>query len=365
MKNLKRSVLTLDKRIKEHAEILCDWSAEVEEDDKVLISANNQAQELVKALYEEIGKRNAMPITVSSNPEAQSLFLEKTEEFKTPSHLKALYEESDVFINIKSSDNLRALNNVASQKLAKHSKSMKPIQELVEDKRWVLTQHPTKNQAQMAQMSYEEYKDFVYDSIILDWEEIYEKQEKLVKKLEEGKEVKIKGPNTDLAMSIKGTVPKNSCGKKNMPSGEVFTAPVFTSVEGKISFDLPIIYQGKEIENTELKFEKGEVVEFDAEKGKDHLDQILEIDEGSNRVGELGIGTNRGIDKFTKNILFDEKIGNTIHLALGRAIEGTIGDENKRNDSAIHVDMIRNMDNSKLLIDGEEILSEGKFFWEK
>lgn len=355
----------MDERVKEHAKILCDWSTEIKEGDNVLIRADGQARELVIALYKEIGKREANPVTLFSNQEASRAFLNQKTKFETPKHLEAIYEKTDALINIKSSENLRTLNNVSNKKLTSLSKSMKPIQDLVEDKRWVLTQHPTNAQAQMAEMSLEEYEDFVYGAILRDWEKIREKQQKLVDKLKEGNEAKVIGERTELEMSIKETNPRNSSGKKNMPSGEVFTAPVYDSVEGVIFFDLPMIYQGKEIEEVELEFEDGEVIDFEAKEGEEYLEEIINVDEGSKRIGELGIGTNRGITKFTKNILFDEKIGDTIHLALGKAIKGTPGENNKRNESAIHVDMIKNMKNSSLLVDEEEILSEGSFFWEK
>lgn len=355
----------MDERIIKHAEILCEWSTEIKENDNVVIDASPEAKKLVEALYREIGKRNANPITLYSNEEADRNYLNHHKpEFDTPEHVKALFKESDVLINIKSPKNLRSLNNVSDKKLMMRSKSMKPISDLVEDKRWVLTQHPTNSQAQLAELSYTEYEDFVYDSILVDWEEIQKKQQKLVNKLKKGSKVEITGPRTNLELDIEGSEPQNSCGKKNMPSGEVFTAPKPDSASGQIYFDLPIIYQGKEIHEVELRFEKGEVIDFSAEKGEEYLKELIEIDNGSNRLGELGIGTNRGIDKFTKNILFDEKLGDTLHLALGRAIKESVG-KNKRNESAVHIDMIKNMEEGELRVDGEEILKEGSFFWEK
>lgn len=149
----------------------------------------------------------------------------------------------------------------------------------------------------------------------------------------------------------------------NMPSGEVFTAPVVDSVEGAILFDKPLIYQGNEIEGVKLKFVDGEVVDFFSKRNENVLENLINTDEGSKRIGELGIGTNRGIKRFTKNMLFDEKMGDTIHMALGRAYEENIGENLEKNQSAVHVDMIKDMSESELRLDGEILISDGKFSW--
>ena len=149
-----------------------------------------------------------------------------------------------------------------------------------------------------------------------------------------------------------------------MPSGEVFTAPVIDSVEGSILFDKPLIYQGNEIEGVKLKFVDGEVVDFSSDRNENVLENLINTDEGSRRIGELGIGTNRGIKRFTKNMLFDEKMGDTIHMALGRAYEENIGESREQNQSAVHVDMIKDMSESELRLDGEVLISNGKFSWE-
>lgn len=149
-----------------------------------------------------------------------------------------------------------------------------------------------------------------------------------------------------------------------MPSGEVFTAPVPDSVEGEVLFDKPLIHQGREMEGVYLEFEEGVVAESSAERNEEALDDLLETDEGARRLGELGIGTNREIDRFTKNMLFDEKMGETVHMALGRAYDENVGEDRERNDSAVHVDMILDTSNGRIEFDGEVVQEDGKFVWE-
>jgi len=355
----------MDERIEEHAKILVEWSTKIEEGDNVVIKANEESKELVIALEKEIAKKGAKPITLYSSNEAKRAYFKNFEgEFETPEHLLALVEETDVLIGISSDPNLRAMSDVSGKTLAEYSKAHKPISEEQLSKRWCGTQHPTNAQAQMAGMSLDEYKDFVYNAVLRDWQEVHDLQEELKVKLDEGEEVYIEGPETELTMNIDGMLGVNSDGENNMPSGEVFTAPVVDSVKGEILFDKPLIHQGKEINGVKLKFEDGKVVEFSAEQNEEALEDILDTDEGAKRLGELGIGTNRGIDVFTKNMLFDEKMGDTIHLALGRSYPKCVGDDREKNESAVHVDMIKDMSEGVLKVDDEVIIENGKFFWE-
>lgn len=356
----------MDKRIKEHAELIADWSTDMEEDDKVIISSNPEAEELVIALHEEIGKRGGHPITLYSSNEKSRKYLKSfTGEFeKTPEHTLSLFEKTDVFISIKSDPNQKAMNDVPGERLAQYSKIRKPLSDIIQNKKSCLTAFPTNGAAQLADMSLDKYQDFVWNAIIRDWQEIHDKQEMLKKKMDEGEEVYIEGKETELTMSIKGNVGENSDGKFNLPSGEVFTAPLPDSVEGEIFFDKPLIYMGREIKDVKLKFEKGEVVKHSAENNEELLSQLLKTDEGARRLGELGIGTNRGIQRFTKNMLFDEKMGETIHLALGRAIDRSVGEDGKGNDSAIHMDIIKDMSQGRVEIDDETVMEDGKFIWE-
>ncbi|MEF8873837.1 MAG: aminopeptidase [Candidatus Thermoplasmatota archaeon] len=355
----------MDNRIKEHAGIIADWSTEMKDDDNVVIIANPEAEGLVIALYEEIGKHGGHPTTLYSSNEANRAYLKNFDgEFKTPEHALKLYEEADVVISIKSDVNVKAMNDVPGEVLSEYSKVRKPLSDIIQDKRTCLTAFPTNAAAQLADMSLTEYKDFVWDATLRDWQEVHDKQEILKKKMDEAEEVYITGKETELTMSIKGNIGVNSDGKHNLPSGEVYTAPVPDRVEGHILFDKPLIYMGREIEDVKLEFEDGEVVEHSAGCDEELLTNILNTDKGSRKLGELGIGTNRGIKTFTRNMLFDEKMGDTIHLALGKAINRSIGENGEGNDSAIHMDIIKDMSQGRVEMDDETVMEDGKFIWE-
>jgi len=209
-------------------------------------------------------------------------------------------------------------------------------------------------------MSLKEYEDSVYSAILFDWNKQIKRMQKLKEIMDETNEVRLVGDDTDLTLSIKGRNSIVGGPTHNVPGGEVFTAPVDDSAEGEIFFDLPAVVYGKLVDGIKLRFEKGEIVDYSANRNQALLKNMIETDDGSRRLGELGIGTNSGINKFTKNILFDEKIGDTIHLAIGRAYKECGG----INESAIHWDMIKTMKPGRIIMDGSVIQENGRFFWE-
>ncbi|WP_264783424.1 aminopeptidase, partial [Haladaptatus sp. T7] len=217
-----------------------------------------------------------------------------------------------------------------------------------------------------AEMSTEAYEEFVYGAVNKDWDQQRKHQQQMVELLDPADEVRIvSGDTTDLTMSVSGMKTVNDYGEKNLPGGEVFTAPVPDSVEGEVLFDKPLVRQGSIVENVWLEFEDGEVVDFSAEKNEEVLAGILDTDEGARKLGELGIGMNRDIDRFTYNMLFDEKMGDTIHLAVGKAIEQTVPEGQPLNESATHVDMIVDMsEDSFIEVDGEIVQRNGTFKFE-
>jgi aminopeptidase len=232
--------------------------------------------------------------------------------------------------------------------------------------RWTATMLPTQAYAQDAEMSLLEFEDFVFRACLLDrddpvaaWREIERKQQKMVDLLNTKKKLRVQAPNgTDLTMSIEGRRWINCYGEKNFPDGEVFTGPVEDSVEGTIVFDFPAVYMGRECEGVRLRFEKGRVVEATAEKGQDFLLKMLDQDEGARYVGEFAIGCNKGITRFTKNLLFDEKIGGTVHLAVGAGYP----ESGSKNKSGLHWDMVCDLRNGgRITTDGEIIYENGKF----
>ena len=355
----------MDTRIEDHARILVDWSTDVRSGDDVVIAAGPEAHELVVALHRELGERGANPTTLYTSGEASQAHLRAhDEEFTLPEHTLALYEACDVAIHARSDPNLAALNDVPGTRLAERSRVHKPITEERLSTRWCLTQHPTNAHAQTADLSLAAYRDFVYSAILRDWDAVEEYQDELRRRLEEASTVRVVAGETDIRMRVDGMHAINSAGRHNMPSGEVFTAPVPDSVEGTVLFDKPLIHQGREMGGVRLVFDEGEVVESSAEHNGEALDDLLDTDVGARRLGELGIGTNREIDQFTKNMLFDEKMGETVHLALGRAYDANVGAEREGNDSAVHVDMILDTSAGRIEFDGETIQEGGTFVWE-
>jgi len=358
----------MDPRIREHAEIIVDHSTDVEAGDNVVISAPNVAEDLAVALHEVVGDRGATPVYLANDSRAQRAYLRAADDddLETPTHAKALYEESDVLIRVRAEANATEQSDVPPEKQAAHSKVNQPVQEVALSKRWCLTQFPSRANAQLAGMSTEGYENFVWDAINKDWDAQREHQSRMVEILDPASEVRIKsGETTDVTMSIDGMRTINDYAEKNLPGGEVFTAPVPDSVDGEVLFDLPLYHQGREITNAHLVFEDGEVVEHDADANGDLLEEVLNTDPGARRLGELGIGMNRDIDTFTYNMLFDEKMGDTVHMAIGRAYDECVGENREANESATHVDMIVDMSEESFIeVDGEVVQRNGTFRFE-
>jgi aminopeptidase len=359
----------MDPRIRKHAEIVLDHSTKVEAGDDVLIIAPPVAEDLVVALHDACGERGARPQWVGHSDRARRAYLRAAdaEGFETPAHELAGMEAADAVVVVRGDLNTRETSDVDPETTAAFSKAYKPVQEERLGKQWVGTQFPAPGNAQEAEMSTVAYEDFVYNAVDKDWEAQREHQERMVDLLDPAEEVRIvSGETTDVTMSVAGNNAANDYGELNLPGGEVYTAPVPDSVEGEVLFDKPVISQGREILGAHLVFEGGEVVEHSAEKNEAVLTGILETDEGARRLGELGIGMNRDIDRFTYNMLFDEKMGDTVHMATGAALEWTVGEDNEINESATHVDMIVDMsEDSRIEIDGEVVQRDGTFVFEE
>jgi aminopeptidase len=357
----------MDSRIREHAETIVDHSVDIQEGDRVVIQVPKEAEDLAVALHECCGERGAIPIWLAHSQRASRAYLRAAgEEYETPDHQQALYEETDVFIIARGGPNVTETSDVPPENNAAYKRAVRPVQEERLSKRWCLTQFPTSGHAQLAGMSIEGYENFVWDAVSLDWDAQREFQAQMVDRLEAADEVRIvAGEETDLTFSIAGNPTLNDYGEKNLPGGEVFTSPVVDSVEGTVYFDIPLYRQGRKIEDVRLTFENGEVVDHSAGSNESLLTEILNTDEGARHIGEFGVGMNRAIDQVTYNMLFDEKMGDTIHLAVGSAYEDTVGEENERNQSAEHVDMIVDMSqDSQIELDGELIQENGTFVFE-
>jgi aminopeptidase len=349
----------LDTRVTEVARLLVDYSTKIKEGDKVLIQITDCGMDLAVEVYKLAAAKGASPLITATPTEAERGYysvVSGKQLSPVPEHVLALIKASDVFVSIRGESNPKALSSIDSAKISTRQLALTALQEERLSKRWTLTQYPTDGYAQEAEMSLHDYEDFVYRAILRDWEEERHRMRSLSNFLNNAQSVRILGEDTDLTMSIKDRYAVVGDVTHNVPGGEVFTAPLDNSAEGTIYFNFPAPRYGKEVSGVRLKFSKGELVDCSAEKNEDLLKGMVATDPGAKRLGELGIGTNYGIDRFTKNILFDEKIGGTIHLALGRAYPECGG----VNKSAIHWDFVKALTPGELVVDGEVILKDGK-----
>jgi len=276
-----------------------------------------------------------------------------------PEIAKIEAEKIDGEINIGGSVNTKEMSNIDPKKVALRRKIINPISEIMLKKdRWVICEYPTNALAQDAEMSLEEFQDFLFKATNRDWKKESKKQDKIKSVLDKGEKIRIVDEDTDLIFSIKGRTAIKCDGSHNMPDGEVMIAPVETTVEGYIHYSFPAIYGSREVSGITLKFKKGAVVSARAIKNEKFLKEMIKIDKGAKFVGEFGIGMNYGIKKFIKRILFDEKIGGTVHLALGRAYKKGGG----VNESVLHWDMIKDLrKGGAFYVDDKLIQQGGKF----
>jgi aminopeptidase len=359
----------MDPRVREHAETIAEHCTDVGEGDQVAIFAPAAAEDLVVALHEAVGDRGGVPFTVFDSDRAQRAYLRAAdpEDVTTPEHEHALVEAMDVYVRIGANENATETSDAPTDTRQALSAARQEILDERLSTRWCVTQYPAAGDAQLAEMSTAAYENFVWDAVSRDWEQQAAFQQQLVDLLDPAEEVRIvSGDTTDVRMSVAGNHAINDTATHNLPGGEVFTAPVPDSVEGEVLFDKPVYQGGRAVEDASLRFEGGEVVEHAAAKNEDVLTGILETDAGARRLGELGVGMNRAIDRFTYNMLFDEKMGDTVHMAVGRAYDGTVGEGNEQNESAQHVDMIVDMsEDSRIEIDGEVVQRNGTFRFEE
>jgi len=371
-----------DPRIEKMARSLIDYSADIQPGDRVLLEAEPVAEPLLRALFSRILERGGHPhlmINMAgqvSGSGFDDLFLEKANpeqlDYVCPFY-KLAYEEFESRIRIHSMSNTKTLTNIDPAKMSRRAKAAQSILEAqfrrgdMGEFKWVTTQFPTFAYAQDAEMSFEEYETFLYKACHVEdldsdpvkyWLGVKEEQQRLVDIFAGHDEVRVRSPHCDFSLSIKGRVFINACGQNNMPDGEIFTGPVEQSANGWIHFTFPAVSRGTEVDGVKLRFEEGKVVEALANKNQDFLQKMLNVDDNAGYLGEFAFGTNYGIQQHTKNILFDEKIGGTFHIAFGAGYPET-GSKNK---SAIHWDMICDLrGESEVLLDGELIYKDGHF----
>ncbi|WP_436930106.1 aminopeptidase [Halosimplex halobium] len=358
----------MDDRVRRHAGILTDYCTDVSADDDVLIRAPTPAADLVEALYERIGDRGARPTTEWRHPRATRAYGRAIDpdDVRTADHRLAAMAETDVVILIKGAENDAAGSDVDPETRAALRRAKRPVLDERLETRWVITQYPTAADAQRADLPTRAWEEFVYDAVDRDWDAQRAFQERLVDVLEPAETVRIvSGDDTDLRLSVDGMGAFNDAGEDNMPGGEVATVPVVDSADGTITFDLPVVRGGREIRGARLTFEDGEVVDHAAERNEAALTALLDTDDGARRLGELGIGMNRDIDRFTNNLLFDEKMGDTVHVALGDAMAECVPDDRELNESAVHADLlVDTSEDSRIEVDGEVVQENGTFAFE-
>ncbi|GBE20152.1 MAG TPA: aminopeptidase [Candidatus Pacearchaeota archaeon] len=356
--------MPIDLRTKKLAQLAVRYSVFVKPRETVIISGGIEAVPFLVELYKEIILRKAFPIVRMGLPDISDFFYkyatkEQIEHF--PQHLMDLYKQADKTISIVTDLNTKELTNSDSKKISTRQKIVHPISDYVvneKDKiRRCTIAYPVIALAQEAEMSLTEYENFVYQACLIDWKKFGKRLDKISNKFEKGKDVHLIGEGVDLKFSIKGKNCVADKGEENMPGGEVFMALVRESLNGWIKFDYPAIRAGKEVLDIELKFENGKVVESKASKNQDFLKETLNLDENAKYVGEFGIGCNPKINKFTNELLFDEKIDGTIHLALGMAYKENGGG----NDSAVHWDIVKDMKKAKIILDGKVVQENGKW----
>jgi aminopeptidase len=363
-----------DPRMEKLAEILVQYSTGVRPGEWVLVRGHVLALPLVDEVVRCVLRAGGNPTVQLNSEQLEETILREAndEQLGWVSPVEQLLDERiDVSIGVRAAHNTRALTGVDPrrqrlQQAARRDSMRTSMQRAAAGGlRWVVTQYPCSAYAQDADMSLGEYEDFVYAATFADqpdpvacWRAVHDSQQRLVDWLKGKQQLAVRGPNIDLRLSIAGRTFVNSDGKRNMPSGEIFTGPVEDSVNGWVRFTYPAIRGGREVEGVELEFVDGKVVKARASKNEDYLLSQLDSDAGARYLGEFAIGTNTGIRHFTKSILFDEKIGGTLHMAVGAGYPET----GSVNHSVVHWDFICDMrTDSQILVDGELLYKNGEF----
>ncbi len=364
----------MDPRVQKLAKILIHYSLKLKKGQLIKIQGEVSTLPLIKAAYEEALKVGAHPFTRIIVPDNS----ENMYKLGTKEQLEYIYpfekmevDKVDALLHIWGSENTRFLSGVDSKKQALSRKVRMPLMDKFFKKianksaAWVGTQFPTLSDAQEADMSLSDYEDFVYKAGHVDsadpvkhWLKVHKEQDRLIKKLDKVDQIHILAEGTDLKLRVKGRKWINCAGTENFPDGEVFTSPLEKSANGYIRYSFPAVYMGREVEDVRLEFKNGKVVNESAVKNEEFLKSMLDMDPGARFLGEFAIGTNYEIKQFSKNILFDEKIGGTCHLAVGAAIPEAGG----KNKSGLHWDMVCDLKKkAQITADGKVIYKNGKF----
>lgn len=364
----------IDPRVTKLARVLVQYSLELKEGDLFLIQAEAACAPLVRELYREALLAGAYPLLRISVDGIEELFYKHASDAQLrhiPDLLRQEIEQISASLYIMGGENTKNLSRSDPQKVALRRQSSQPLNERFLERtaagelRWGVTLFPTQSSAQDAEMSLADYEDFVYGAGKLDaddpvaaWKLVRDEQQRIADFLGSKKVIRLVAPDTDLTYHTAGRSWINAAGEKNFPDGEVFSSPDETKTEGQIRYTFPAVYAGREVVDVRLVFEQGKVVRATAAKGEDLLHSLLDMDEGARRLGEAAFGTNYDIQQFSRNTLFDEKIGGTIHLALGASFPEIGG----QNHSALHWDMVCDMrEGGAAYADDQLFYKDGKF----
>ena len=363
-----------DQRAHALAQILVRYSTKVKEGDVCVIQGSTTAEPLVQAVYEEVLRAGGLPIMQLTTEGAAAAFYDLATDEQldwVPPTARWSVENADVRIAVMADANARELSRADPKKQARAQKARKALMETsmrrsaAGEYRWSLTLFPTHAYAGEAGMSLAQYEDFYYAACLATdaepvtaWQRQSDEVRRLTDWIQGREEVRVTAPGTDVKLNVAGRTFIPCVGEHNMPDGEFFTGPVEDSVEGEVAFSFPATYGGREVSGVRLRFEEGRIVDAAAEQGEEFLVEMLDTDEGARRLGELGVGTNYGISTGTKEILLDEKIGGTVHMAIGMSYPETGGS----NDSAVHWDMVLDLrQGGSIVVDGVELQRDGRF----
>lgn len=370
----RKNNIMADQRLQRLAQVLVRYSLEIKKGDRLAIQTGSIAAPLVQEVVREAVRAGAFPETFVSLPGVQEIVLKEGSDEQLryiPPSARMVIEEYETMLQLFSQENTKAMSGIDPARLALSQEAFRELGKTYMQRsadgslRWCIAMFPTNAYAQDADMSLSDFEDFAYRACFLDdedpvarWQELSRQQERMVQWLKGKRSVHLLGQDTDLTLSIAGRTFINADGRRNFPDGEFFTSPVEDSANGVIRFSFPASYGGRSVEDVRLRFENGVVVEATAAQGQDYLDKMLGMDEGARRLGEFAFGNNRNVDRCTKNILFDEKMGGTVHLALGAGFPDTGG----VNQSALHWDMVCDLRNGgEVYVDNELFSKDGAF----
>jgi len=363
----------VDPRVETVARILVDYSVKVKPNQLVRIAGAPEGAPLILAVYQKVLERGAHPFLQLELDEAEELFYRYASDTQldyVPPYRKDVIEQIDAAVGIWTDVNTKQLSSADPAKQSRRATALRPLSDRFLDRaakkelHWTGTIYPTQAFAQDAEMSLREFEDFVYNGCLVHepdpikaWKKISREQQYIVDRLNKARKIHVVGPDTDLKLEVTGRKWENCDGHENFPDGEIFTGPIEDSVNGHIRYSYPACAYGREAEDVRLWFKDGKVVKATAAKNEEFLLKMLKTDKGARYVGEFAFGTNYGIQRFTKNTLFDEKIGGTIHLALGKGYP----ESGSKNNSAIHWDMVCDLrQGGEVRVDGTLFLKDGK-----